>query len=61
MTSENGENTKFRVNIIISVAYIKCFFVSLLEPWQNNLSNPEECSEPKIECFAKKKSIAKSC
>ena len=39
-------NSKFRVNTIISATYIKCSCVSLLEPWQNNLSNPEAYSEP---------------
>ena len=45
MTSEDGENAKFKVNIIISLAYIKCFHVSLLE----------ERSKLKIsQCFAEK-------
>ena len=52
-----GENSKFGVNTIISLAYIKRSRVSLLEPWQNNVSNPEAYSEPcrtfKMECFAK--------
>ena len=43
MTSEDGENAKFKVNIIISLAYIKCFHVSLLEE-RSNLS----------QCFAEK-------
>ena len=42
---------------IISLAYIKCYYVSLLEPRQNNLSNPETYLEPcktsKVEHFAK--------
>ena len=42
---------------IISSIYSKHFRVSLLEPAQNNLSNPEVYSEPcqtsKMDCFAK--------
>ena len=45
------------VNIIISLANIKCSRVSLIEPRQNNLSNPEAyselCQTPKMEYFAK--------
>ena len=40
----------------MSLAYIKCSHVSLLEPWQSNLSNPEayseSCQTSKMECFA---------
>ena len=45
------------VNAIISLAYIKRARVSLLEPQQNNLCNPEAyselCKTSKLECFAK--------
>ena len=48
---------KFGVNNIISLAYIKYSTVSLFEPRQNNLINPEAYSEPgqtsKMECFTK--------
>ena len=48
---------KFRVNTVISLIYSKYSRVSLLEPGQNNLSNPEAYSEPcqtsKMDCFAK--------
>ena len=37
-------NAKFRVNI--RVAYTNCYFVSLQEPQENNLRNPEINSEP---------------
>ena len=44
------------MNTITSLTYIKCFRVSLLEPRQNNLSNPEAYSELgqtyKMEWFA---------
>ena len=50
MTSEQGENAKFRVNTIISFAYIKYSRVSLLKRQQNNLSNPELYSEPCQTC-----------
>ena len=57
MTSELGENSKFGVNTIISLIYIKSSGLSLLEPGKNNVSNPETYSEPchtsKMECFAK--------
>ena len=57
MTSEYMENSKFGVIDIISLAYIKHSYVSLLEPWQNNLRNPDAHSEPcqtyKMKCFAK--------
>ena len=33
------------VNTIISLAYIQRSRVSILEPWQNNLSNPKKYSE----------------
>ena len=46
MISEFGENSQFGVNTIISLAYIKQSWVYLWEPRQNNLSNPEVCSEP---------------
>ena len=45
------------VNTIISLAYIKRSRVSLLEPQQNNLSNPEAysklCETSKMKCFEK--------
>ena len=45
------------VNTIISLAYITRSLVSLLEPRQNNLSNPdaysELCQTSKMEFFAK--------
>ena len=48
---------KFWVNTIISLICSKYSRVSLLEPGQNNLSNPEAYSEPcqtsKMDCFAK--------
>ena len=54
---ELGENAKFRMNTIVSLSYSKCSHVSLLEPHQNNLSNPKEYSKPrqtsKMEWFAK--------
>ena len=54
--SEQGENAKFRMNTIISLAYIKCFHVSLLESCQNSLSNTEAyselCQTSKMEWFA---------
>ena len=46
------------VNTTISLIYSKYSRVSLLEPGQNNLSNPEACSEPghasEMDCFEKK-------
>ena len=57
MTLEEGENSKFGVNTIINLAYIKRSRISLFGPRQNNLSNLEAYSEPrqasKTECFAK--------
>ena len=51
------ENSKFGVNTIISLVYIKRSCVSLLEPQQNNFSNsqayPEPCQTTKMECFAR--------
>ena len=51
------EKLEFGVNTIISLIYNKYSLVSLLEPVQNNLSNPEVYSEPcqtsKMDCFAK--------
>ena len=48
---------KFWVNTIISLIYSKYSLVSLLEPRQNKLSNPEAYSEPcqtsEMDCFAK--------
>ena len=48
---------KFWVNTIISLICSKYSSVSLLEPGQNNLSNPETYLEPcqasKMDCFAK--------
>ena len=48
---------KFGMNTIISLIYSKHSRVSLLEPGQNNLSNPEAYSKPcqtsKMQCFAK--------
>ena len=39
------------------MAYIKCFHLSLLELWKNNLNNSEAYSEPdqtsKMDYFAK--------
>ena len=35
------------VNTIINLAYIKCSCASLLEPWQNNLNDPEVHSKLK--------------
>ena len=47
----------FGVNAIISLAFIKFSKVFLLEPQQNNLSNPEvylePCHAPKMEHFVK--------
>ena len=49
------------MNTIISLGYIKCSCASPLEPWQNNLSNPEAYSEPyqtsKTVCSVKKKKL----
>ena len=57
MTPEYGENSKFGVNTVIKLTYIKRSCVFLLEPWQNNLSNSDAYSEPsqtsKMECFDK--------
>ena len=57
MTFEEEENSKFGVNTIINLAYIKRSRGSLQGPRQNNLSNLEAYSEPrqasKTECFAK--------
>ena len=58
MTSELRKNSKFGVNAIISLAYIKQSQVSLWEPWQKIVSNPEVYSEPcqtvcQIKCFVK--------
>ena len=51
------EKLEFGVNTIISLIYSKYSCLSLLEPVQNNLSNPEVYSEPcqtsKMDCFAK--------
>ena len=56
MTSE-AENSKFGVNTMISLIYIKLSQVSLLESRQKNLGNPEAhsklCQTSKMECFAK--------
>ena len=38
-------NEIITVDTIISLIYIICSRVSLLEQWQNNLSNPETYSE----------------
>ena len=61
--SEQRENAKFRMNTIISLAYIKCSRVSVLEPRQNNLSNLEAYSELcqtfKMEWFAKNSRLVK--
>ena len=50
-------NEMIIVNTIISLAYITRSLVSLLEPRQNNLSNPdaysELCQTSKMEFFAK--------
>ena len=46
MTSESGENSKFEVNTIISLAYNQQSWVSLSEPRQNKYGNPEVYSEP---------------
>ena len=43
---KSGESSKFVMNIIINLAYIKYSHVFLLEPWQNNLGNPETSAEP---------------
>ena len=55
--SLNGENFKFGVNTIISLAYVKYSHVSLLEPQQNTVNNLEAysdpCQTPKMECFLK--------
>ena len=57
MTLWIGENWKFGVNTIISLTCIKQSWVSLWEPQQNNLTNPEVYSEPcqafEIACFVK--------
>ena len=51
------EKLEFGVNTIISLIYSKYSCLSLLEPVQNNLSNPEVYSEPcqisKMDCFVK--------
>ena len=36
-----GENSKFGVNTLISMAYVKRSHVSFLDLWQNNLNNPD--------------------
>ena len=52
----NVEKSKFGVNTIISLAYIKYSELFLLEPWQNSLNNLEAYSEPcqtsKMESFS---------
>ena len=57
MTSEQVKNSKFGVNIKTSLIYRQHSRVSLLEPRQSNLTNPEAYSEPcqtsKMDCFAK--------
>ena len=52
------ENSQFRVNTIISLAYINLpMYPCILQPWQVNLSNPEAYSDPcqisKMEFFRK--------
>ena len=53
----NVENSKFGVNTIISLAYVKCSHVSLTEPGQNTANDLEAYSEPcqtsKMGCFSK--------
>ena len=51
------ENSKFGVNTVTSLAYIKQSLLSLQEPQQNNLSDlevySESCQASKIESFVK--------
>ena len=53
------------VNTIISLTYIRCPCISLLEPRQNNLSNPEAyselCQPSKMKCFAKIVNVSYVC
>ena len=51
------ENSKFGVNTVTSLAYIKQSLLSLQEPQQNNLSDlevySESCQASKIDSFVK--------
>ena len=51
------ENSKFGVNTVTSLAYIKQSLLSLQEPQQNNLIDlevySESCQASKIESFVK--------
>ena len=58
-----NDGKMFGVNSIISLAYIKSLHAPLLEPWQNNLSNPEAyleaCQTSKI-VFCKNSQLQKA-